>query len=195
MSPAGTLIAYSATDSVKELRDQASLVSMVWKDHETALATRHAHSAAHGNPAAANSLETLTVEFENCNIIIRAVQPRLLLVLVGAVPPSRRRDLKMTPERRDDPRYPSATLPDMPDLPGSTGASSPGEKSSPGSDRGSTEGSNPWSSAPATPKKLTQREEDMKLGILHIQRKKLDAMCKYIRDDFEASRFVLPDAA
>lgn len=40
---------------------------------------------------------------------------------------------------------------------------------------------------------MSQRDKDIKLGALHIQRKKLDAMTKFIRDDFNSKGFVMPD--
>ncbi|CAD0047174.1 unnamed protein product [Aureobasidium pullulans] len=54
-----------------------------------------------------NALETLTVEFDNRNLIVKYLQPKLLLVLEGGVPPGRKRELKVTAEAPDDARYPS----------------------------------------------------------------------------------------
>jgi hypothetical protein len=40
---------------------------------------------------------------------------------------------------------------------------------------------------------LTEKEKDVKLGVLHIQRKKLDALTEYVRSEFDVKGFVMPD--
>lgn len=48
------------------------------------------------------------MEFDKKNVLVRLLQPKLLLVLEGGVPPSRTtRALQITPEGRGDAVYPS----------------------------------------------------------------------------------------
>jgi hypothetical protein len=42
---------------------------------------------------------------------------------------------------------------------------------------------------------MSSRERDVKGGALHIQRKKIDALTEYLRSDFDAKGFVMPDDA
>lgn len=165
MSPNGTLMAYTTPIDIRDLRDQAALISMAWKDHAAKLPspTDSAPQAPH--------LETLTIETANNNIIARAIQPSLLLVLVGGVPPSRKDVFKITPEARGEARYPPE-----------------------GGDDGSEAvvGSGKAASVLST---MSSRERDVKSGPLHIQRKKIDALTDYLRRDFDAMGFVMPDDA
>jgi hypothetical protein len=64
-------------------------------------------------PAPGGGLETLTLEFGNRNLIVRAVQPELLLVLVGASYASRKKRFALTAEARGDARYPPPLLADQ----------------------------------------------------------------------------------
>ncbi|KAF2745242.1 hypothetical protein M011DRAFT_406797 [Sporormia fimetaria CBS 119925] len=182
MSPNGTLMAYSTPVDIKELRDQAALVSMAWKEHETALAAKQPKDA---DPQ--STLETLTIEFQHNNIIVRALQPRLLLVLVGGVPPSRKAFFKITAETHGDPRYPptESTEDEEPsDEPRKAdGAIHPGNGSL-------TVGKQ---KTPSIMSNMSQRDRDLKVGALHIQRKKIDALTEFMRADFDSKGFVMPD--
>ncbi|KAF2136019.1 uncharacterized protein K452DRAFT_238263 [Aplosporella prunicola CBS 121167] len=169
MSPNGTLLAYSTPANIKELRDQAALISMTWKEQEAKF------DSPDGEASSSKLLETLTIEFDNNNLIVRAIQPKLLLVLVGGVPPGRKQSFKVTPEAQGDPRYPPAAEP---------------SPSQPPSVIGSPEAP---SSASIAESHLSIREKDLKLGALHIQRKKIDSMTRFIRRDFERKGFVMPD--
>jgi hypothetical protein len=113
MSPNATLLAYTGPSNIKELRDQAALISILWREAE--------HDNKKQNPKSQNvdltssavlqpgSLETLTIESEKSNIIVRAIQPRLLLILVGGRPPNREENFfKITAEALGDARYPPA---------------------------------------------------------------------------------------
>lgn len=162
MSPSGTLMAYTTPIDIRELRDQAALISMAWKDHSSKLSS----NPDTGSPP---SLETLTIETSNNNIIARAIQPALLLVLVGGVPPSQKDVFKITPEAHGDPRYPPLDL------------SEDGE---------ALVGSGKAASVLST---MSSRDKDVKGGALHIQRKKIDALTDYLRRDFDAKGFVMPD--
>ena len=156
MSPNGTLMAYTTPTDIRALRDQAALLSMAWKDHST----------KHPSP-----LTTLTIETPHNNIIARAIQPSLLLVLVGTVPPNRKPDVfKITPEAQADARYPREV----------------GEEEEGTQVVGSGK-------APSVMSTVSVRERDLKGGVLHVQRRKVDALVGYLRRDFEEKGFVMPD--
>lgn len=174
-------MAYSQPSNTKELRDQAALVSMAWKEQEAAAnekASRpdSAKSASSSSAITEGTLETLTIEQDELNLIIRAIQPKLLLVMRGGTPPGRKKEFKMTPELRGGPRYPSGD----PVLP------------APSSAKGSPTDS-PGKLSTSLSSTLSQRERDILGGVLHIQRKKVDALTKMIREDFDAKGFVMPD--
>ncbi|KAF1998546.1 hypothetical protein P154DRAFT_439103 [Amniculicola lignicola CBS 123094] len=183
MAPNGTLIAYSTPVDIKELRDQAALISMAWKDHEAAQQTKGTAAEAEaiqGEPTKSAALETLSIEFQQNNIIVRALQPQLLLVLVGNVPPNRKDVFKMTPEAVGDPRYPAiaATENNAPE----TSASLQTDESPKLSNKPSSIASH-----------MSERDQDIHNGTLHIQRKKIDALSDYIRKDFASQAFVMPE--
>ncbi|KAF1953095.1 hypothetical protein CC80DRAFT_494960 [Byssothecium circinans] len=211
MSPNGTLMAYSTPVDIKELRDQAALISMAWKEHSTSTSTttqpqqppqtpspttqeppkpppQTQNQNPTDTPTPTPNLETLTIETSTSNILIRAIQPSLLLILVGSVPPShaRRNVFKITPEAYGNPRYPPSSLPSpsTPASPAQNPASSGGDDSNSAPKK---------SSASSIRSTMSTREKDIKLGALHIQRKKLDALTEYVRRDFEERGFVMPD--
>lgn len=192
MSPNGTLLAYSTPANIKELRDQAALISMAWKEHELNVHSE-ADDADHDDASSPPTpLETLTIEFDNNNLIVRAIQPKLLLVLVGGVPPGRKQSFKITPETQGGPRYPI----EVSGLSGGRhdGVIEPSQSSQASAQDPALVGSPEAPSiASIADSNMSQREKDMKLGALHIQRKKLDAMTRFIRQDFERKGFVMPD--
>jgi hypothetical protein len=191
MSPNGTLMAYSTPVDIKDLRDQAALISMAWKEHEASFQAKQAkHTDQSESEESTSNLETLTIEFQHNNIIIRAIQPKLLLVLVGGVPPSRRTVFKVTTEAYGDPRYPSIEVPDSDPVPTNIlQGDSSAESSIP-----ANEDRNPSKKKAASiTSNMSQKEKDVKVGVLHIQRKKLDALTAFIRADFDSKGFVMPD--
>jgi hypothetical protein len=188
MSPNGTLMAYSTPVDIKELRDQAALISMAWKEQE---ANRKLQNSQHeGTEEALPPLETLTIETQYNNIIVRAIQRSLLLVLVGGVPPTRKKvyKFKITPEAHGDMRYPVSIIPEDAPTSQSKGLEASAENSFPADESTITK-----RKAPSILSNMSQREKDVKIGALHIQRKKLDALSDFIRKDFEAKGFVMPD--
>lgn len=194
MSPNGTLMAYSTPVDIKDLRDQAALISMAWKEHEASFQAKQAKQASHPDqPESEESttdLETLTIEFQHNNIIIRAIQPKLLLVLVGGVPPSRRTVFKVTTEAYGDPRYPPIEMPD------SDSAHSnllQGDSSAESLVPANQDLNLSKKKASSITSNMSQKEKDVKVGVLHIQRKKLDALTAFIRADFDSKGFVMPD--
>jgi hypothetical protein len=194
MSPNGTLLAYSIPVDIKELRDQAALISMVWKEHEGALKQQKGEQATSSDASSSHSsnghslLETLTIEFASNNLLVRAIQPKLLFVLVGGVPPGHDAPFKMTAEAYGDPRYPHET----PSQPASKAA---GAKAAVvhGIEDTAEESSTAQLSTSIPESHMSQMEKDVKIGLLHIQRKKLDAMTQFLRSDFDAKGFVMPD--
>lgn len=127
MSPNATLLAYTGPSDIKELRDQAALISILWREAEqqTKQKTAQTNDLVSSDVLRPGQLETLTIESETSNIIVRAIQPRLLLVLVGSKPPKHddSKYFKITPETVGDPRYPSGDY--TPSPPSTTRSSSP----------------------------------------------------------------------
>ena len=190
MTPNATLLSYTTPVDMRELRDQATLISMCWKDNANAIHNSTHQASSEAGSGQSHLLDTLTIEFDNANVIVRSLQERLLLVLVGGVPPNRQINFKATPEVTGDPRYPSAELKEEPpDIAQERASTSVPESSA--QDFTATVSS----SLPNGPTvmELTEKEKDIKLGILHIQRKKADALAAYIKGEFEGANIVMPD--
>jgi hypothetical protein len=190
MSPNGTLLAYSKPVQTKELRDQAALISMAWKDN---CVGRQKLSARNGAPdhSLKPALQTLTIETQDCNIIVRLLQPELLLVLIGRIPPSKKQTFKISPEGQGDPRYPDVDV--TLSRPGSSAQLHAHADGSADNLRPSNGGGlNVKNKAPSLFSNMSQREKDIRGGALHVQRKKLDALAEYVLRDFEDTSFVMP---
>jgi hypothetical protein len=198
MSPNATLLAYSRSSAVKDIRDQAALVSMVWKEQAATVANQRevAKQPRESSQLANGSLETLTIEFATGTIIVKAIQPRLLLVLVGGVAPGTEesREFKITPERHNvDERYPP--LPADDDMsappPRATELRATEVAGSVGSQTGG--GAPSFSAISNASSNLTPEQwEEIKGGILNLQRRKIDAAVDHMREDFELKGFVMP---
>ncbi|KAL1645560.1 hypothetical protein SLS61_008243 [Didymella pomorum] len=179
MSPNGNLLAYSTPVDIKALRDQAALISAAWKGHcigrQTQSAPDPRKDSARDDALAAQQnglkppLETLTIEAETCNILVRSLQPELLFVLIGELPPNKVQRFTITAEGYGDPRYPALEDAHLLNTLKSSTLKAPSIKSS-----------------------MSQREKDVRLGALHVQRKRLDALTDYIQRDFKNSGFVMP---
>jgi hypothetical protein len=183
MSPNGTLLAYSTPVDIKELRDQAALISIAWKEHcqgrqKPPTSTQRKEPARSDNSAGAvaaqslqSALRTLTIQSRDCNILVRLLQPELLLVLVGNIPPKKNQTFKINAEGYGDPRYPSidASL----SRPGSSSNLLQGDGIE---DIGKRK-------APSVMSNMSQREKDIRHGVLHVQRKRLDALSDYALRD------------
>jgi hypothetical protein len=184
MSPNGNLLAYSTPVNIKELRDQAALISTAWKEHcigrQTQSIPDPKRDSAREDAEAARrgglkpALETLIIEAENCNILVRSLQPELLFVLIGELPPNKIQRFKITAEGFGENRYPAIGSPDTQSA-----------LAAPQSAAGKLK-------APSISSSMSQREKDVRLGVLHIQRKRLDALTEYIQKDFADSGFVMP---
>lgn len=197
MSPNGTLLAYSTPVDIKELRDQAALISIAWKEHcqgrqkPTISQRKEARGSetATGASSLQPALRTLTIQSQACNILVRLLQPELLLVLVGSIPPKKNQSFRINAEGDGDPRYPSADA--SPSRPGSSPRLLQGD--------GANESLKPTGSevsgkgkAPSIMSNMSQREKDIRHGVLHVQRKRLDALADYALRDFESTGFVMP---
>ncbi|KAF2870080.1 hypothetical protein BDV95DRAFT_496856 [Massariosphaeria phaeospora] len=190
MSPNGTLMAYSTPTDIKDLRDQAAVISMAWKDHHSSATPQSSpkKDAAAYAAAAAPAVETLTIEFQQNNVIVRAIQPNLLLVLVGSVPPATQGVFKITAESKGDARYPPVEVGEVEAR--VVEPSRDGDEAVAAGDENAAPKQNAASSIHST---VSQKEKDVKIGVLHIQRKKIDALTEYMRKDFNTKGFVMPD--
>jgi hypothetical protein len=174
MSPNGTLLAYSKPVQTKELRDQAALISMTWKDNCQGRQKQSARNGPSQDQSLKPALRTLTIETPDCNIIVRLLQPELLLVLIGRIAPGKKQGFKISAEGQGDSRYPEADDPD----------SRPGSSNE---DRLAVKGK-----APSLLSNMSQRDRDIRGGALHVQRKRLDALAEYVLQDFGDTGFVMP---
>jgi len=190
MSPNGTLLAYSKPVDIKELRDQAALISIVWKDHCVERQKSPSKTDSGQDVRLKPALRTLTVETEDCNIVVRLLQPELLLVLVGTVPPHKRQTFKITAEGYGDARYPEVDL--LSSRPSASSRLLQLDGAGNSSLGLSGEHSLSKSKAPSITSNMSQREKDIRTGTLHVQRKRLDALADYVLKDFEDTGFVMP---
>jgi hypothetical protein len=132
------------------------------------------------------SLETLTIETAKSNIIIRAVQPRLLLVLVGGPAPRRKSDFfKVTAEAKGDAMYPEAQ-PSPIDSEGKSFHEEP-------SDELQAISHDEVVMDETIPAEYSDLSEAEKTKMLSIQRRKMDAATDFMRGDFSSRNFVMPD--
>lgn len=189
MSPNATLLAYTGPSDIKELRDQAALISILWREAEQQTKPKTINTnntvSLSSDVLRSGELETLTVESETSNIIVRAIQPRLLLILVGGKPPKHEdsKFFKITPETVGDARYPPADHVPSPPSPDTPSSSSP--SSAPNDNQDDISGSPRRSAAAPLPR-------DLQLGLLHIQRNKVDAATEHMRADFKTKGFSMP---
>jgi hypothetical protein len=202
MSPNATLLAYSGTPNIQQTRDQAALLSQIWKEQKNKLREQDtdassrpigdhfSSSASTASTIVEGALETLTIESAKSNIIIRAVQPRLLLVLVGGAPPRRTSEyFKTTAEARGDPRYPPSAATSNDSL---TGGAHDSARDSPPAELLTHAHQDVVidESMPAEYRDLTDNE---KMQMLDIQRNKVDSATEFMRGDFANKGFVMPD--
>jgi hypothetical protein len=190
MSPNGTLLAYSKPVQTKELRDQAALISMAWKDNCIGRQKLPPRNGTASDQSLKPALRTLTIETEDCNIIVRLLQPELLLVLIGKIPPTRKQTFKISAEGHGDSRYPETDIPVS--HPDSSSKLLQVDAAADNYAPGTGEGLVAKRRAPSLVSTMSQRERDIRTGTLHVQRKKLDALAEYILKDFEDTGFVMP---
>lgn len=166
ITPNGTLLAYTKTADIRDLRRQAAIAAMSWQENSQDLTASPAEDEPRSpSVVVTGMLRTLTIENEHANLIIRKIQPRLLLVLEGGVPPRKKTfEQRTTAEGPGDAPYPS--------LGDSTAGSMPGSSAS--------------SIAESTTKPSVSRKT------LTLQRRKLDALAAAIASDFEKTGFKMP---
>ncbi len=162
----GTLLAYTRPTSMRDLRRQASTAIIAWREHQNSLSSHS--TTTHAQPSeleGSGILHTLTIESELSNIIIRVVQPQLLLVLEGGVPP-RQRDFRsrVTPEGFDGSDEPSNGHTDV------------------------ILGSSQSSGA-----QISTRKADS--SALALQRGKFDALAAVINEELEGIGFTVPETS
>lgn len=168
MTPNGTLLAYSQPSDAKDLRKQAAMAAISWQQQYTAL-----HENSLGGDDSTNEVPksrelcTLTIESDTSNTIVRQVQPQLLLVLDGGVPPRR---------RTFEPRI--------------TAEGPGGEHYSLNELKAPTSGLQPSAS---TASFAASTKSTAAASILEMQRKKLDAMASAITAEFHQTGFQMPD--
>ncbi|KAK3691477.1 hypothetical protein LTR37_018674 [Vermiconidia calcicola] len=166
MTPNGTLLAYNQPTHIRDLRRQAAKAALVWQEHQRA---QYPNSAAPDEDASKifmpALLRTLTIEADDANLIIRRLQPQLLLVLEGGVPPRKQTfEPRVTPEGPGDATYPTQG----------------------GQSSGSALGSSASSIAESAKSSVSQ-------GVLGLQRRKLDALASAIAQNFEQTAFKMPE--
>ncbi|GAB7363474.1 hypothetical protein MBLNU230_g3746t1 [Neophaeotheca triangularis] len=109
ITPNGTLLANSLPTDARDLRRQTALVALAWQEHQPP--ERNQSLMDESEPRSDTSkpaLETLTIESWSSNVIATLIQPQLLLVLEGGVPPRRKAfEQKTTPEFQGDSAYPN----------------------------------------------------------------------------------------
>ncbi|PNS21869.1 hypothetical protein CAC42_467 [Sphaceloma murrayae] len=177
MTPNGSLLAYTTPSDMRELRDQVALISMTWKE-QLDVREEQADELGHPNRDRAPVMLTMTMEFENRNLLIRYLQSNLLLVLEGGVPPRRARQLQVTTEGPHDARYPGD------DSGGANGSADERKKAQ------------QHHGAPSSPSAGSEASTTMSVRrrnhVLDIHRKKLDSMTGIIRSELAKARFEMP---
>ena len=163
MTPNGTLIAHTQLTDMKDLRRKVATAALTWQDRQQGA---EGESNGHGDPTVRSQrpLHTLIMETEASNLLVRRVQPDLLLALEGGVPPRK---------RTFEPRI-TAEGPEGESL-------NDGHQSDPamGTSVSSKAGSSISSTAGGS--------------VLGLHRRKLDAMAAAITLDFEQTGFKMPD--
>ena len=107
----GRVIAYSTPADGSQVRDQATLVSMLWDDHIDSNDMRNSRQSRAAE-SKSNILQSLVIEYGPYNIIAQRIDADFILVLVSSpIPGHERRDLLVDPIKGSEP----AGLPDADD--------------------------------------------------------------------------------
>lgn len=167
MTPNGTLIAHSTPTNIRSLRDQIAFISMTWKEQVAQRLSQQDNDTDSQNHA---HLETLTLEFDRQTVIVRHLQPKILLVLEGGAPPGYT-EVKVTAEGPGDSRYPSHT----------------------DGMNGTVNGDGSAYGSPSQASGSTAVSIGRRVRILDLQRRKVDALAKAIKQNLEASGFGMPE--
>lgn len=220
MTPDGDLLAYSSPGHIHDIRDQAAVISKLWNEEDANLIakfTRQHKSSANNEPEPSHGeLYAITFEDEMYTVIVRAIQPRLLLVYAGGVPPpgkKKTKQTKKTVETVGDLKYPYGD-PKLPEsfsvLPGtgplgsveSAASASGTAKAGNGGDGNGTGGNGGTAKGRAEEGCAVESDDDLSVdvapevdrytAVLHVQRKKADAVVEYIRDKLKEAGFIMP---
>ncbi|KAF4549792.1 Hypothetical protein D9617_20g028480 [Elsinoe fawcettii] len=179
-TPNGSLLAYTSPTDMRELRDQVALISMTWKEQ---LDLREDDAEEEDRPATDDPLiHTMSMELENRNVLVRYLQPNLLLILEGGVPPRKPRQVQVTTEGPHDQRYP----PHADGLIGSTATN--GSATTNGKDSDDKASGSPSGFSEASTTMSVRRAKN----VLDVHRRKLDAMTTIIRSELGKIRFDMP---
>lgn len=192
-TPNGSLIAYTSPADVRELRDQAALILVTWREQfdlhklesNESTATSKDHGGSVDQSASKSNMHTMIMEFESRNVLVRSLQPRLLLVLEGGVPPGRTRKLQITVEGPNGTkRLTDDETADQTHLQAKPSAANGGDGVEASRLASSPAGLSETSTTNSTRKQRT--------NILEIHRRKLDALAQAIQRDFQKSSFSMP---
>ena len=166
ITPNGTLLAYSQPTDIKDLRKQVAITALTWQEHTVQSNAPKADADQVGmNPVQASRLRTLIIESETSNVLVRQLQPQLLLMLEGGIPPRKQTfEPRITAEGPD-----GEPLHDAPPADSALGSFVSSQM-----DSSAGEGNPPTS-------------------VLGLHRMKLDAMASAITSDFEQTGFKMPD--
>lgn len=167
MTPNGTLLAYSEPSNVKEIRRQSAMVALSWQEYDGSLTDDvDSDEGQDQNPTMTKpDLKAITIETLTSNFIATKLQLHLLLVLEGGVPP-RRQDFesKTTAEHADSDPYPGKDA-NLTNIAKNATISS----------------------------RASSTISSAAMGVLRLQRRKLNAMADAIISEFESTSFEMPD--
>ncbi|KAF1981538.1 hypothetical protein K402DRAFT_342191 [Aulographum hederae CBS 113979] len=209
----GTLLAYNKpVADMRQLRNQAAMVSRAWKDYFMPTDPPKEEPKRNDSPEETDSNtphETLAeyTARSGGNVIVRALQNKLLLVLIGGIPPGTVKEFNIIYETASDSRYPdpeTARAQVAPPKPPQQLQGQPSKRRLRGSPppQASLRNTPSFSSeeltvstspAPSAQSELTPREKELRKGALHIQRKRLDSLADYISKELQEKDFTMPD--
>ena len=169
MTPSGTLFAYSEPTDIRDLRKQAAMATLAWQNHsERPIPAEVSPGGERDNDSIGDWLTALTIESDSSNLIIRKIQPQLLLALEGGVPPRKHSfEPRTTPEGPRGAHSPSHV--------DNACATSPVLTSDASSIAGSSKSS-------------------VASSVLALQRRKVDALASAIFHELEQTGFQMPNA-
>jgi hypothetical protein len=99
----GRVIAYSTPADGSQVRDQATLVSMLWDDHIDNNDMRNSRQSR-APESKSNTLQSLVIQYGPYNIIAQRIDADFILVLVSSQIPGRgHRDLLVHPIKGPEP--------------------------------------------------------------------------------------------
>ncbi|KAF2670634.1 hypothetical protein BT63DRAFT_243632 [Microthyrium microscopicum] len=208
ITTSGDLLAYPRPTDIKQYRDEAALVVKAWKDSDQLLMNKYNRKLPSTRNRSAHiadkELQALTISAQKGNIIVYAIQPRLLLVLVGAkTPPSNSTEVEFIHEAKGEARYPprsdephlhvldfSSPEMDLPATPPAQFGNQIDTQLDPGSQGQSPSATPPYEEP--NPMSISQQSlnipiEQQHLGILHLQRSKLERMADHLAKEMDVT--------